>query len=404
MATTLLSTLVNRMNVYQTIKTQSESNKVQFLDDALRTIKRTHDLPFFQKKSSIKLFQDVFQYPPASDHDYLIYIDYTKQNLPFAWKMRNRYTSLQQFWENPDYRNQIGEIFENNTLTIGIQVNNPAYQGLTSTTLNTGESITGFTATGNANNVRIDNVNFLNGNASVAFDVTANPGTANIAWAPSSSFTDADYLRKWVFVEVFLSGEPSSIELRFGVNSSNYLSSGALTTQFAGQALNPNQWNIMAFDLNNATTVGTITTASVFNFVDAIFTNAPTGTYNIGASYYRGWCLLDYWYYSKFSVQTVGQTQANQEYFNNASDVYALDSSLVGDHEWADLVMYEAMLSCLSDKENFNIFQTVSAKRDAALARIKEKWPDNKPLTTSNNYLFGTDYSAPSYNGYGYWC
>lgn len=388
------------MNRWQTILAIEEQYKVRDLDDAIRTVKRSYDLPFFQKKSSLKVFSGVYQYPPAPDHDYLIYIDRSQQDVGYASKLRARYTSLQQFFEDPDYRNQIAEIWESNTLTIGVRDKNNQYQGLASQELDTCESVTGYTASGDASNVQISYLNFKEGNSSIQFSVVLNTGVARIKKVLDSSFIDANYKEKWHFRWVFLGGMPTDVKLRLGADSSNYLESSALTSQFAGQPLILNQWNQMAFDLSTATVVGTIDQNTTFTYAEVILNGAPSGTYYIDASYDRSWELLDYWYYSKYAVQSLGSTEADQESFYDVNDVYSLDSSLVGVAEWADVVMYEAMLSSLTDKENANVYNGVKAKRDMAWDALMKKWPDMKPQMTYNRYRWSTEYTNPNYIGY----
>ena len=95
-----LQNLLNRMNRWQTIYSIETQFKVSDLDDALRTIKRKHNLPFFQKMGTIKIFQDVYIYRPPEDLDHMIFVDYPQNDLPFGAHMRARFTSLQQFWED----------------------------------------------------------------------------------------------------------------------------------------------------------------------------------------------------------------------------------------------------------------------------------------------------------------
>ena len=77
---TSLSTLLTRMNRFQTISTIEEQYKVLDLDDAIRTIKRNYQLPWMLKKGSIRVFDGVLEYPTAVDHDYLAYLE-RPQNL-----------------------------------------------------------------------------------------------------------------------------------------------------------------------------------------------------------------------------------------------------------------------------------------------------------------------------------
>jgi hypothetical protein len=99
---------------------------------------------------------------------------------------------------------------------------------------------------------------------------------------------------------------------------------------------------------------------------------------------------MDYWYYSKYAVSSTGGDTADQQSFFNSSEVYDTSDSLVGDDEWGDCILYTAMLSSLTDEENSVVYSSIKAKKDEAFKALEEKWPDNKPLTTTNKYRFGS--------------
>lgn len=386
------------MSRYQSVASVATDFQVRDIDDAIRTLKRHHNLPFYQKMSSLKVFSGVYVYPPATDHDYLIYLDRPQTDLPFNDKLRARYTSFQQFFEDPDNHNQVAEIWQSNSLLLGVNDKDGQYQGLGQQQLDSAQSIADHTASGDANNLRIDNVNFLQGDASIAFTITADPGVGTIT-DTFSSFTDSNYQRKWYFRSVYLSDLPDNVILRYGADASNYMTA-TLTTQFAGQPLMANQWNLVAFDLNNPTTVGTITDSTVFAYETLSLTNAPTGTYNLGASYIRAWELLDYWYQSKYAVITSGSTIPDREFFyDEDAGTYDTNDALAGVDEWADVVMYTAIENTLIDKENQAVLNEIKQKKQLAWDDLKKIWPDPKPQETTNPYIFSTDYQLPT--GYG---
>lgn len=402
MASTKLSTLLARMDRYQSESAIEEQFKVRDLDDALRTIKRSQNLPFFQKKGSLKVFCNVFEYPAASDHDYLVFLDHPQQDLSFGQHLRARYTSLQQFYENPDYRNQIAEIWNNNTLTLGVADKDGQFQGFGQQTLDTAESTSNHVASGDAYNLQISYVNFIVGAASIQFSVLNAINTATIT-DTFTGFTDANYQALWYFRWVYLNHLPTSITLSVGADASNYLY-GTVTTQFSGQAFAENQWNLVAFDLNAPTgTTGTINTSTVFAWEQMTLTGAATGLYYMDSSYLRGWELLDYWYYSKFAVDSLGGDTADQEYFYTAAGTYDTNSSMVGVAEWADVVMYTAICNGMMDKENQLLLGEMEKKRALAWERLGMIWPDLKPQVNTNKYRFKTDYSAPSNWIYPWW-
>ena len=348
---TSLSTLLTRMNRFQTISTIEEQYKVLDLDDAIRTIKRNYQLPWMLKKGSIRVFDGVLEYPTAVDHDYLAYLE-RPQNLSngsqgiYADRFRGRYTSIQQFYEDPDNRNTMAEIFDTNVKYLGIR--DKITDG-TSQLVDSGEVVGNYVPSNDASNIVLDTVLFVYGQGSIRFTNTNATNLATIT-CNFQSFTNVNYLRNYFFVSVYLSGLPTSIKLTFGNDVANNLST-TVTTQFSGQPFKINQWNTLAFDLNTATTLGVIN-PNAFDYFRIDFNNAPSGFYNIDASFLKEWDQLDYWYYSSFAIQTINSTTPDQEYFNNTSQIYKLDSSLVGDTEWTDVILYEACLLSLTDREN----------------------------------------------------
>ena len=393
MATTLLSTLLNRMNRYQAIYVIEEQFKVRDLDDAIRTLERNHKLPWRQKKTSLKVFADVLQYPTVADHDYLIYLEKTKQNLPYRDKLRAVYTSLKDFYEDPTNRNLIGEIWQNGSLYLGVRIQDPSGISLGSQELDPTSSTANHVASGDASNLTVDEVNYITGSSSLQFTVTDVTHSAVIT-DTFTPFTDPDYQKKYYFRWVYLDGLPSSISLRFGADGSNYLT-GTVTQQFSGVPFTADQWNLVAFDLNGATQVGTINTNTNFAYEQITLTNAPSGVYNIDQSSTKEWQLLDYWYYSKFNVQTDGATQADQEYFFATNETYETDSSLIGPHEWADVIMYDALCTGLIDVENTLVLDQLKEKREIAWQKLEQDWPDLKPQVITQSYRFQTDYGWP---------
>lgn len=389
---TSLSTLLTRMNRFQTISTIEEQYKVLDLDDAIRTIKRNYQLPWMLKKGSIRVFDGVLEYPTAVDHDYLAYLE-RPQNLSngsqgiYADRFRGRYTSIQQFYEDPDNRNTMAEIFDTNVKYLGIR--DKITDG-TSQLVDSGEVVGNYVPSNDASNIVLDTVLFVYGQGSIRFTNTNATNLATIT-CNFQSFTNVNYLRNYFFVSVYLSGLPTSIKLTFGNDVANNLST-TVTTQFSGQPFKINQWNTLAFDLNTATTLGVIN-PNAFDYFRIDFNNAPSGFYNIDASFLKEWDQLDYWYYSSFAIQTINSTTPDQEYFNNTSQIYKLDSSLVGDTEWTDVILYEACLLSLTDRENEAIYKKIKEKRDEAWDDLTKIWPSMKPVITTTSYRFLTDFN-----------
>lgn len=386
---TPLSIILNRMKRWTTVSTIEDQFLVRDLDESIRNLRKETEFPWMLQKGSLRVFEGVLEYPVAVDHDEIAYIDTDKDPGIYGARARFRFTSLQQFYENPDYRNDLAEIWDGNTRYLGVRYNQDVDSVAGGQLIDSAESVADVTTAGDAGTPVLDTVNFITGNASIRVPITLSGGTATVRTA-FTGFADTNYRRKYFFISVYLSAVPTSIRLQLETDSSNYLYS-VVTTQFSGQALKAGAWNLVAFDLNTASEQGTFDEDSIAS--QAIVLNgAATGSYNIDASYLRQWTLLDYWYYSKYYVALVGSTVGNQEYFMNDSEIYSTDSSLVGDSEWADVVMYDALVTAIADKENVKVMETIMARRNSAWEMLTMKYPDMAPTITVLNYRFIPDH------------
>lgn len=386
---TKLSTILNRMKRLQSLSRAEDVSLVRDLDEALRTNRREIQLPWVTQKGTLKVFKDVLEYPIPSDYDELAYLDDPRNEGQYGRRPRFRFTSLQQFYENPDYRNDIAEIRDGNSIFLGVRY---APANLASQLLNNADDSDDFTPSGDADSVADETVVYKNGNGSTRVVITNSSGTATIK-NTFDSFTDARYKRKYHFKWVYLDAVPTSITLRFHVDASNYLETTGITTQFSGQALKADAWNLVAHDLNEATENGTITTSSVWAYEEIDLVGAATGTYYIDDSYIREWVLMDFWYYSRYQVALVASTTANQEFFMDSDEVYSTDSSLVGDLDYADVIMYSAMEIALADLKETEMLNFVRERRQVAWENVAMKYPSLRPLITSLTYRFLTDFN-----------
>ena len=392
MQTTKLSTILNRMDRYQSVYTTEEQFKVRDLDEALRTLRRHTQTPWTLKKSTIRIFDDVLEYPIAPDHNSLYFLDKQQSNTFqsfFNDSARFYYTSIKEFYEDPDYRNDLAEIWDGGTRFLGVRLDN--LEGQQSVLVDNSSVISHYTAKGDASSLSVDTINYKDSNTSISFLNTPNTGSAEVEIA-FNSIGDANYRQKYFFIWVYFSGLPTSVTLQFGNNDSNNLSQ-VVTTQFSGQSFKINDWNLLSFDLNTATVLGSIN-ANSFSYASVTLAGAPIGTYFVNSSYLRQWQLLDYWYYTTNNCATNGATSPNQDYFMAADETYDLSTVLIGDQEWADVIMYDAILSNTIDVENDKVIAAIEKKRDIAWATLDENYPSGKPMITTRKHLFTTDFNS----------
>ena len=265
---------------------------------------------------------------------------------------------------------------------------------MTSQLIGTSKNVSAYTASGDASGLQNETVVYKEGSNSIRFNVTLSSGVAGVS-SSFNSINDGLYKSKYFFYWVYLSGIPTSIKLKFGNDSSNYLYD-TVDTQFSGQDFKVNDWNLVAIDLNTASTQGTIT-SSAFDYQQIQLNDAPTGVYYLDNSYLRQWTLIDYWYYSNNNIYT--EAGNYQSYFRDEDiEAYNIADMLIGELEFADVVMYEALMLGFTDQENEILYKKVEKKLEDAWQKFFDIYPDLVPLITTSKYDFESDYQATQWN------
>lgn len=388
-----LANLIGRMNLYTPINNKGEVLKVNAIDQTIRKLRRKIQPPWTLKKSTLRIFADVLEYPIASDHARLAFLDDKKQNETFSERPRYVFTSIKDFYEDLTYRNDLAEIWDRGTRYLGVR--NKTSPGLTSQVVDNADSISNFTVAGDAGTPVLDNVVFQTGNSSIRIPITLSSGTATIR-DTVNSISDNDYKRKYYFRWVFLDSAPTSIQLQYGPDSSNYKYAN-VTTQFSGAPFAADDWNLLAMDLNTASTQGTV--ATTFAYEGIVLTGAATGTYYLDASYLRGWILQDYWYYMSSNVlEDDGVTY--KDYFAPDGATYDIADVLLGDDVWADVIGLEACIPLLSDDKEKDLKMDVQNDAKAAWADFYAVYPDLVPQMITTVYRFQDDYQREMLTDY----
>ena len=385
MQSTTLALLLEEMDRSKDIANIEEQYKVKALDGAIRRLRRESVFPWTIKKGSLKVFSGVKEYPVASDHDELIYLDPTNLS---AYNEAARFfnTSLQQFYEDVmSGRNLMAELWDNGTPMLGVNYKD---LGLSSIELDDGEDSGRCTPTGDAVSVSDDTVNYKEGNGSVRVVVTASTNIATIKTVFPVALSDSLYKSKYHFRWIYLDAVPTSIEMRLQTSDANYLKT-VVTAQFSGQPFKADSWNLIAQNLDEATEMGTFNSASIAS-EKIILNGAATGVYYLDTCSLREWKLFDYWYYSRNVVIVSGGSSATQEKFYRTS-AYDLGDALVGDAEWIDVIIYEALEGLLAEINNVNLFAYVMRKKKEAWDAFSAKYPDMVPVVTTIRNRFDNE-------------
>lgn len=372
------------MKRWQTAASVEDIYLVRDIDEAIRQYDRMYKWPWMLSRRSIRVFNDIIIYPVDNDFHSLAILDNYEKD--FASRARVRYTSIAEFLEDIDGRNDVAEIWDGGQKYLGIRYN---ANGSTSRVVDTAQSDDGWTASGVADDIAEDTVVTLGDMPkSIRFTATG-AGTATVESA-ILAFAHQNIERSYFFIDVYLHAAPTSITLKIGSSASNYYS-GSVTTQFSGQPLVVG-WNTLAIDINTATVTGSPNVnALAYQSIDIV--GATAGTYYVSASYLRTWSLMDLWIYINTHITEEGNTSPTKRYFlDEDANTYEGSDRLVGDQEWVDVVMYTALMGTMSDKENSAVKSDITTKMSSAWESLKGKYPSLEPIMITQSYRFKNDF------------
>ncbi len=191
-----------------------------------------------------------------------------------------------------------------------------------------------WTVGGTGSNLTVDNTNFAQGSGSLKFNSTV--GTAYIENTTMSAVDLTDDLNQsslFVWVYIPTGADLTSVDLRWGTDTSNYYHETVTTNQQGNAFING--WNLCEFDWATATTVGSPTVSSIkYGRITLIVTATSTGIRVNGMNDILG-TVLSYEYYSKylFRDSSTGAFQetvtADSNFINLDTDSYNLLFNLV---------------------------------------------------------------------------
>lgn len=210
-----------------------------------------------------------------------------------------------------------------------------------------------WTLYGDGENLTQDLDNFVKGNGSINWDISAAGGTtAGIQNAGLDTFDLTDYVSAGsVFVWVYITSitNLTNFILRIGSDSSNYYSK-TITTNNEGTAFY-NGWNLLRFDLFTASETGTVVDASCDYAV--IYMTKAAG--KISETDYRfDWLVVkrgkihEVLYYTKYAWQTT----STLAYKENAT---ATTDYIVADTEELDIISTKCAIKAAQELGDSNL-------------------------------------------------
>lgn len=177
---------------------------------------------------------------------------------------------------------------------------------------------------GTATSLAANNVKFVQGSGSLQFNVTSGAAyieNSTMSQVNLSAVVNQSYLFVWVYIPT--GSTLTSVNLRWGSDSSNYYSSTVTTNQQSIAFVNG--WNLCQFIWSSASTTGTpVTTAVDYARVTLNVTGTMTGCLVNGLDSVLG-TILSYEYYSKYLFRDA-TTGAFQETVTDDSNLINLDT------------------------------------------------------------------------------
>lgn len=375
---TKLSTLLNRMDRVQTIQSIDNVYKVQDLDEAIRIVRRGIKFPWALQNKNLKIFSGIELYYPESDFERLAFLD--DNGRVKLGKPHFQYTSIQQFSEDPNNRNLIGDIWENGERKLGVKYKDA---GLNQILIDECSDVSKYTPSGDFTSVELETVQTAIGSNSIKAVCVEATDIATMT-INNTDIIDTEYKKKYFFAYIYLASVPTSIDLKILNDPLNHLSKNVIV-QFDGSIFKANDWNIVAFDLNNCVVEGA--TNGEFNSVEITLNGVESGNYFFGETYLKEWKELDYNYYSKNLVKASDGTYKEQ-FLNETDNSFDLLDELIGEDLFSDVIRYEAICMAINEKENQTIFAQYNTKREEAWASLFETYPDLAPQITTDYYNF----------------
>lgn len=377
---TKLSTLISRLDRYQSIQSSEEKFKVMDLDSSIREKMAIYNFPWFLKDDKLKIFPDVFIYSFKSDQKDIINLDDPKKEK--LGKPDFQYTSIKQFLDDPNNRNLLTEVWDEGVKYIGLKYKN---NGLVDTLFDESNDETLYTYLGDIVSISENDVMFSKLDCSIRFNVTNSSNVSTLIFN-RTPINDENFYKKWFFVNVYLESVPTKIKLEFGTSDTRCFSK-EVTTQFDGRAFKENDWNMIAIDLNDEDSlVGTIDYTDL-KYAKLEFTGLATGSYYINGMFLKSWLELDLLYYTKYPIIDKNGVYKSS-FFNYDTGTYDLDDQLLGDDEFADIVEFDAELVHMNEKENTAQIELIKEKRAERWAVLFEKYPELNPLIMTDGYNF----------------
>lgn len=307
-------------------------NSIQNFDGVINRAMRQLllDADFQEMKRTVEfvapIFNTVFDYPIAADvkGNKIIDIFPQVQRLPWDIWTQAYNQAFDMMKQNIFSMSNMFTINFNTSLKT-IRINAPFLNP--PVIINQIDSITDngtWAAGGTASNLAVNNTNFAQGAGSLQFDATTGAAyieNSTMTAVNLSEVVNQSSLFVWVYVPT--GADLTSVNLRWGSDSSNYYHKTVTQTQQATSFVNG--WNLCQFQWSSATTVGSPNSAAIdYGRVTLNLTASATACKVNGMNSILG-TILNYSYYSKYGFRN-SSTGTYQETVLDDADLINLDT------------------------------------------------------------------------------
>jgi hypothetical protein len=315
----------------------SISNRVEpsdwytFITSAIREVRRGRTFPSQRRNSSIDVYSGIFTYNLPTDfssfikpHDSLF--EQSDQG-PYMVYGRDK-----DFFANNKYGLALTQNANNKYLMI-------RRDGLSNLALDTFDEtdISTYTASDDASNLLSNNYNYIEGSASLQFDITNVTGSSVINKVLPGVVDISEFVKFGgkAFINVYMPVAFGSISLRLTSSLGNYYTTTASTTTFVGTAFAVG-WNQIAIDLQGMTETGTVDDTAIANYDIIIDNSVISGNgFLLDALYLRLPQKMELPYNSKYVVTDNAGTA--KEAVTEGSDYVLIDE------DYEEMIAYKAV-------------------------------------------------------------
>lgn len=247
---------------------------------------------------------------------------------------------------------------------------------------------------GGAQNLSVDSFNYIKGNGSLKFDIGS--GSSPIAGIQNANLNVSDittyYQNGSVFVFAYITDPTniSSYTILLGSDSSNYYS--ITVSQTNESTVFQIGWNILRFDFNGATQVGTPVNTSIKYcaiYMNKTLSKINSSSYRFDYVQIKLGFIYNFIYYSKYPWQTSGGIWKPNS---------TLDTDLINaDDDEYNMIVEKCIEHCANGVREFGVAEAAAAKFTQLSQTYKNNFPSDAITQTNSLHEFasidGDDYS-----------